>query len=112
MPGRRFVDAFWLHKLIEAKLNRVVSVGCRRLSLHDETGARLQEGHRDHLPIRPEQLRHADLFSQNSWTHLFSPSVLQLPFTERLDLNVHACREIELHQSIDRLLRRLENIEQ
>src|SRR5438128_2564963 len=33
-------------------------------------------------------------------------------FSESLDLDIHASRQIELHQRIDRLLRRLENIEQ
>mgnify|MGYP003693620369 CR=1 FL=1 len=31
---------------------------------------------------------------------------------ERLDLDIHARRQIELHQRVHRLLRRLENIEQ
>ena len=33
-------------------------------------------------------------------------------FAERLDLNIHAGRQIELHQRVDRLRRGLENIEQ
>src|SRR5271155_561857 len=33
-------------------------------------------------------------------------------FPKRLNLHIHARRQIELHQRIDRLLRRLENIEQ
>jgi len=33
-------------------------------------------------------------------------------FPERLDLHIHARRQIQLHQRIDRLLRRLQNIEQ
>ena len=33
-------------------------------------------------------------------------------FAEGLDLHIHARRQIELHQGVDRLLRRLENIEQ
>src|SRR6266436_940683 len=33
-------------------------------------------------------------------------------FPERLNLHVHACRQIELHQRVHRLLRGLENIEQ
>ena len=32
--------------------------------------------------------------------------------TERLDLHIHARRQVELHQRIHRLLRRLENVEQ
>ena len=38
--------------------------------------------------------------------------VSPLTFSERFNLNVNARRQIELHQSIDRLLRGLENIEQ
>ena len=33
-------------------------------------------------------------------------------FLERLDFDVHAGRQIQLHQRIHRLLRRLENVEQ
>ncbi len=33
-------------------------------------------------------------------------------FPERLNLHIHACRQIELHQRVHRLLRGLENIEQ
>ena len=33
-------------------------------------------------------------------------------FSERLNLHIHARRQIELHQRVDRLLRRLQNIEQ
>ncbi len=35
-----------------------------------------------------------------------------LALTERLDFNVRTCGQIELHQSIDCLLRGLENVEQ
>src|SRR5689334_22453583 len=33
-------------------------------------------------------------------------------FSERLDLDVHACRQLELHERVDGLRRRLENVEQ
>src|SRR5271165_1127469 len=39
-------------------------------------------------------------------------SVLLMLFPERLDLHIHARRQIKLHQRVHRLLRRLENIEQ
>src|SRR5215467_758461 len=39
-------------------------------------------------------------------------SLLFVFLTERLDLDVHTRRQIELHQRIDRLLGRLENVEQ
>src|ERR1700728_2288864 len=39
------------------------------------------------------------------------PALLMF-LTERLDLHIHARRQIELHQRVHRLLRRLENIEQ
>src|SRR6185437_9861969 len=35
-----------------------------------------------------------------------------LLLAKRLDLHIHARREIQFHQCIDRLLRRLENVEQ
>src|SRR5215831_16105930 len=37
---------------------------------------------------------------------------LLMLFPERLDLHIHTSRQIQLHQRIHRLLRRLENIEQ
>src|SRR5580704_8532172 len=42
------------------------------------------------------------------------PNLLRLLmfFPERLDLHIHSSRQIELHQRVHRLLRRLENIEQ
>src|SRR5271168_2580911 len=39
------------------------------------------------------------------------PALFML-FSERLNLHIHARRQIELHQRVNRLLRRLENVEQ
>src|SRR5215813_12599130 len=40
-----------------------------------------------------------------------SPSIILSSLTERLDLDVHARGQVELHQRVDRLGRRLEDIQ-
>src|SRR5262245_39249800 len=69
VPRGRLVDPRRLDELEQAKLHRVIAVGSRRLALHHHARTRLEQSHRNHLPVRPEDLRHPDLFSKNSWTH-------------------------------------------
>src|SRR6185369_14477957 len=69
MPRRRLVDAGRLDEFEQAELHRVVAVGGGRLALHHHARSGLEQSDRNHLPVRPEYLRHADLSSKNSWTH-------------------------------------------
>src|SRR6476661_229812 len=41
-----------------------------------------------------------------------SPKPLLVLFAERLDLDVHACRQVELHQRVHRLRCRFEDVDQ
>ena len=119
MAGGRLVDARRLDELKQAELHRVVAVGGGRLALHHHARSRFQQRDRHYLPVRPEHLRHSDLFAKNSWTHVNSlsgHSVAEQPrptasatfsltyFAERLDLHIHTGRQIELHQRVYRLL--------
>src|SRR5207248_3939574 len=63
------VDALRLNELDQAELHRIVSVGGRRLALHHHARTRLQQRDRHHLPIGPENLRHSNLLTKDSWTH-------------------------------------------
>ena len=51
------------HELDQAQLHRVVSVLGDRFALHDDTGPHLQRRYRHHLPVRSEDLRHANFSS-------------------------------------------------
>src|SRR5207249_3779501 len=44
--------------------------------------------------------------------HTPTPPDLFVFFAERLDLHVHACRQIQLHQRVDGLRRRLEDVDE
>jgi hypothetical protein len=82
-----------------------------------------QHGDRVHFALIIEELRHADLLSQDSSysSHFLLPSQLGpwllagelfVLFAKGLDLDIYARREIKLHQCIYGLLRRLENVEE
>src|SRR5579859_3848326 len=73
MPGGRLIDARRLDELEQPQLDRVVAIGGRRLALHHHARPRLEQSDRNHLPVRPENLRHPDLFAKNSWTHMQNP---------------------------------------
>src|SRR5271166_3824198 len=49
---------------------------------------------------------------RSAWTAKAVPPHLLMFLAERLNLHVHTRRQIKLHQRIDRLLRRLQNIQQ
>src|SRR5439155_26752707 len=63
MPGGRLIDPRRLDELEQSELDRVVSVRRRRLALHYHAGPCLEQSDRNHLPVRPENLRHPDFFA-------------------------------------------------
>ncbi len=71
MLGLRLV--LLLGVLHQSQLNGIVAIGGRRFPLRHHARARFDQCHRDYLPIRREHLRHADLFAENSWTHVSFP---------------------------------------
>src|SRR5205823_12229742 len=55
---------------VERELHRVVAVDRRRLHLHDRARPRLDDGDRsDPTSLRVEDLRHSQLFAQDSFCH-------------------------------------------
>src|SRR5882724_5966445 len=66
----RLVDALFLDVLHQAKLHRIIAVGSGRLALHYHARTSLQQGDRDYLSIRPEDLGHADFFAKNTCAHI------------------------------------------
>src|SRR6185437_13763257 len=93
--GARFRQVF-LHRLVrlfgildQAELHAIVAVGRGGLALRHHARARLDERHRDYLPLRSEHLRHTDLFAENSWTHrCLSLYCMALLLAKRLDLYI------------------------
>ncbi len=65
----RFGRVLRFRILHQTELNRIVTVGGRRLALHHHARSRLQQRHGHHLPVGAEHLRHPDLFAENSWAH-------------------------------------------
>src|SRR5690348_12766652 len=66
MPTFGLAQLRFLHEFHQADLRAVVSVFGLRLVLRDHTRSSLQHGRRMHIALRIEELRHADLFPQNS----------------------------------------------
>src|SRR5271154_2243016 len=115
----------FLHKFHQTDLGGDVAVFGRGLVLGDHARPGLQHGSGMQVALVVEELRHADLFSQDSsylchfllhsqlgqWLLAGELRLLVL-FTKRFDLDVDTRGEIKLHQRIHGLLRRLENVKQ
>src|SRR5260370_25180935 len=69
MSGGRLIEARRFDELEQSQLDSVIAIGRRRLALHHHARPGLEQSNWNHLPIRPENLRHPDLFAKNSWTH-------------------------------------------
>ena len=80
----------------EADLEGVVAFLVGRLLLNDEAGPGLHDRDGHDCPIRREDLGHPHLLADDS---VYGHGLL----SERLDLDVHADRQLELHQRIHRL---------
>ena len=63
MAGARLVDARRFDELNQPELNGVVPVSGRRLALYYHTRSRLEQGDRNGLSVRPEDLRHPDFLA-------------------------------------------------
>src|SRR5579862_1910744 len=62
----RLGEFLFFHELDQSDLGRLISVASRGLVLRDHARTGLQHGRRADFALRIEQLRHADLFSENS----------------------------------------------
>jgi hypothetical protein len=78
MPGPGLVDAGRLYELDEAQLNRIVTVGGRRFSLHHHARSRLEQRDRHSLSVSLEDLGHSDFLAKNSWTHVFQLPAIRM----------------------------------
>src|SRR5208337_2162206 len=66
VPGHRLVHALRLDEFHQAELRGVVAVLFLRAALHHNARAGLQHGHTDQVAVCGEDLRHAQLDSDNS----------------------------------------------
>src|SRR5215472_5306414 len=73
VAGKGLVDALWLDEFHEAELRGVIAVLFLGAALHDNAGTRLKNGAAYEAAVFGEDLRHAELDSDNSvdW-HSFS----------------------------------------
>src|SRR5688572_10215145 len=65
----RLINPLRFDSLDQAELDRVVAVDGGRLALHHHARSRFQDRDRDHLAVWPEDLGHANFFTENSWAH-------------------------------------------
>src|SRR5580658_6489583 len=120
MSGLGLVHALRLHKFNQAQLHRVVAVLVFRAALHHHARAGLQHRARNGRAVIGEDLRHPQLDSQYSVDSHVSRSFLTISSTlldavfapEGFDFHVHARRQIELHQRVDRVRRWLQDVDQ
>src|SRR5215470_14182983 len=133
MTRQRLVYALRLYEFHKAELRSFITVFFCRSALNNDTWTRLQNGATHKVSVFGEDLRHSQLDSDNSVDRHFLFSLfrsLSAPgeywlrtaqilttallrcVTERLDFDVHARRQIELHQSVHRIRGRLENVDQ
>ena len=81
VTGLRLGHVLRLHELDQANLRGVVAVARQRLQLRDHAGAGLQHRNGVHVALLVEDLRHADLFSQDSRNcHIFLASSCGVAF--------------------------------
>src|ERR1700722_15290085 len=93
--------------LAGAELQRDVAVLVLGAMGDDLAIAEAEHRHRHMLTGLGEEARHPDLLCEHSGTHVFIPyRALEL------DLDVDAGGKVELHQRIDRLRRRIDDVEQ
>src|ERR1700682_1809711 len=137
VTAHRFIDILHSDGPIfdQADLHGIVTVtAAGSFLLHHDTGTGLNNSHRSDRAIRREQLRHPNFLANDSVNHFRLP-IAPLPMAdlsihdyqapignwqleignavalpERLNLNIHACRQVQLHQRVDCLRSRIENI--
>ncbi len=119
VPFERFGNAFRRWNLHQTDLGRVISVFGGGFALNHNARASLQDRHGNNVAVFREDLRHAQLFTQNRLQHNNSAArvavrrqLLCVLLPECFDLDVNPGGKIEFGQSVDRLRRRLEDIYQ
>src|SRR5580700_6018513 len=93
--------------LAGAELQRDIAVLVLGAVGDDLAIAEAEHRHRHMLACLGEEARHPDLLCEHSGTHVFIPNRAL-----ELDLDVDAGGKVELHQRIDGLRRRIDDIEQ
>jgi hypothetical protein len=86
-----------------AKLDGGVAILVGGALRHDLQVVELQDGHRNLLAVLQEQPGHAQLLCDNARAHGHAPL--------NFDLDVHAGREVELHQRVHGLRGRIDDVE-
>src|SRR5208283_5020309 len=110
MTARRAADPAQL-PLAEGDLDRFVTVSRLGLDLRHGAGPELHDGDRADVAGRVGNLGHTQFFSDKSVNHCITRAACSSPLF-KFDLDVHARRQVELAQRVNRLLGRLEDIEQ
>jgi hypothetical protein len=100
-------DTRWAFLCAEPELHRCIVVARRSLRLHDGARTRLHDRHGHEAALAREDLGHADLLADDPAHH----DRAAVPLLQ-LDFDVDAGREVQLAESVDRLLCRLEDVEE
>src|SRR5713226_8466407 len=135
MPQPRAGGAFQF-RLLEANLNSFITVTGSGLNLRYNTRTSFDHCDRDSCAVRPKYLSHADFSAQQSTEHILSSLLccrdamyrvrismcvawwtrciasLHMYVPLQLDLDIHACGQIQSCQCLNRLVGRLNNINQ
>src|SRR6185503_19550894 len=75
----RLADVARRPLLDQAELHRLVAVAVLGLALHDQAGADLEDGDRDHRPVVAEDLGHADFLSEDAFHYPLLAATAHLP---------------------------------
>src|SRR5215510_4137151 len=113
LRGREIAAVGFVHVVAlaraRAKLNRHVAVLVLGAMRNHLAVGEAEHRHRHMLAAVGKDARHPDLLCDDPGAHWLLPS---RPNRLELDLDVHAGSEIELHQRIHGLLRRIDDVEQ
>src|SRR5699024_682374 len=101
----------------ERQLHGLVAVPLCGAHLGHHARPRLDDGHRDDPVVLVEDLGHAELVAQDAFdlgvSHLLEFSAASTrTLAESLDVDVDAGRQVDAHQRVDRLRRRVEDVQQ
>ena len=120
-PASRFGSTFALAKWPRCGLVDVLRLGRADAELHGGVAVRLGGAHGDHLALLDLQHGHRDVGAlvaeergscrASVRSDRYASSALP-PLVLQLDLDVDAGGEVELHQRVDRLRRRIDDVEQ
>src|SRR5579859_7469781 len=120
MAAQRLVQLAVLDRAV-AELHGVVAVRLQCLHLGDEARSRLDHAHAAHFAVVVEALQHAELLAEQTFDRHRVPVLIrraagnaaaQRMRALKFDLDIHAGRQLQAHQRIDRLVRRLDDVDQ